>query len=131
MKEINQELINDLLKLSEDDLYSQLGKELFYPPNTIGLNPIDVSRVIILAKKWMQANNDQLKQKICNSSVINKYNKSGKLKSRIEICGGILDTLLAKYSTIIACTLAILIFNHGLESYCENINIKSTEANND
>jgi|GEM_PF-7069470 len=120
---MNKDIINEVSKIIDvenENLFMSLGQELFYPEHKLGFSPEQDDKAKSKGKLWWQRKFEQFRIEVCNTDILNKYNESDYLKKRVEICAAIADLFMASFSLIAACTIAVLIFNHGLETLCDD-----------
>lgn len=114
-----QQTINDLFLMKEDELLLNLSNELFSQNKAIFIAPEEKEKGVSNAKLWWSNKFEEFKLKICASRIIDQYQSSESSKTKLEICSAIADLFISQFSQITACTIAVLMFNFGLDSLCD------------
>ena len=108
--------IESYLKLSDDELYMQLGEAIIIPV----LSASEPSRfqLITRGKNWIEKHRNELCQEFSESERVRDFILKGKAYDRVEAVGMICDLIVAVNNEIPVVIPAILIVRNGIAEMC-------------
>jgi hypothetical protein len=109
--------LDDLLAMSDAELYAALGAELLGSGQGFGLE--DISRARRYAKSWLDEHSKELQKKVCGSSSVKKLleQESTDLAANVITVTAVLEFPLKSHA--VATIVGVFIARRGLRSYCE------------
>jgi hypothetical protein len=106
--------IEELMDEPEESLLALLGAEL------TGANARQSSRPgrIEIARRWMNVQTDELQRIVCSSAAVREMSDGTAGRRRLLLIAAVADALLAAHFSVAPVTVAILIVNEGIDSFC-------------
>lgn len=110
--------IDELLALSNEEMYIHVSKELF--PDETNIFPIKDSQHIAKGKLWVEKNYKKMMKELCeDESIKNLFSEKDTMK-KVEFTSALIDLLGGFYFGVSPALLSVIIISHGYFKICES-----------
>jgi hypothetical protein len=101
-----------LLELTEDALLARLADEV-----ALGVGPLDPARKRAIAKAWLDAQRDRLRDAVCGDPRVQAI-RTGEAGDLVELAAAVSDLVASVTGKLPAATVAMLLVKQGLGQLC-------------
>ena len=119
---MKHEILNALNKLEDantDELYMSIGLSLNSQSEKLQFNLDDFKAIKKAGYRSFLEAKEVFRNQICSSPDVIDYLSDQRSLTRMEIAAGIADILLSHYDLVSACSMAVLILNESLITFCK------------
>jgi hypothetical protein len=107
-----QDRIRELLALDEDELLVDLADKV-----VIGVGPLDPARKRTVARAWLEAQVDRLRDAICSDPGVQALRKNDQ-RDLLDLAVAVTDLVAGIVGAVPAATVSVLLVRQGLERLC-------------